>query len=87
MLLLTTPILTLVTISIITKNGFLTSIMLPLLIFIGAFPYLLDYHEQAKKWITTRTKERRIGPVGFIILAFGAMLQMISIIWQMAITY
>ena len=46
---------------------------------------LMDNHDYIEKLVNSEPKEKRIGPLGFILFVVGGFLQMISVIWQMAV--
>lgn len=63
----------------------LVGLFYPLLLLIFISSFLIDQPDFSEKWLNSATKEKRIGPYGFVIFVFGGLLQLISVIWQMAL--
>lgn len=64
----------------IFKNHILTALILPISIFILLFSTMFDEANNLKKWAILSINNKKIGPLGFIMLLIGNLLHLISII-------
>lgn len=85
MLALITPFFILLTLVLFSNSRILIGLIIPILFLIFLTSFLLDHPDYNEKWIIIKTKEGKIGPLGFLLIVFGNILQLISIIWQMSI--
>lgn len=83
MAILIAPIFIIMLIGMLLNIKVLISLFYPIILLLFIASYLIDHTDYSEIWLTNASKEKRIGPIGFIILFFGSMLQMISVIWQM----
>ena len=79
------PPLILVSIGVTLDIKLLTGLMFPILILSYALSFLIDHPEWMERWVLIRTKEGKIGPIGFILIVIGNLLQLTSVIWQMSL--
>jgi hypothetical protein len=63
-------------------NKICTALFVPLLIFNLVFATIFDEAEKLEKWASLSFNNKKIGPIGFILLLIGNGLQMISTIIQ-----
>lgn len=78
-------ILIFLTIGIILNIKQIVVLFFPILLLVTFFSLLIDHPDFYEKWILQKTYENRLGPIGFKLIAFGVLIQIISILWQMSI--
>jgi len=84
MFVLLTPLVFPLTLAILFNSKILIGLIIPIEFLVILITILIDHPEYNEKWIIIKTKEGKIGPIGFLLIVFGNLLQLISIIWQMA---
>jgi len=82
MTLIIISIFALLTFGLIFNLKILVALFFPVIFFMGFFSVLVDHPKYYEKWVLKKSSEGRIGPIGFIVLAIGAFLQMLSILIQ-----
>ena len=66
----------------IFKSSILGSLLFPASIFILVFTTLVDESHNLEKWTIVSINNKKIGPIGFIMLLVGNLMQLISVIVQ-----
>jgi hypothetical protein len=66
----------------IFKSKVIVSLLLPMSVFILLFITLFDESKNLKQWTIIVINKKKIGPIGFIMLLIGNILQLISVIIQ-----
>lgn len=84
-LLVISPLFILLTVAIFSNVKVISELMLPLVFLIILTTLLLDHPDWYEKWIIFKTKNGQISATGFLIIVFGNILQLVSLIWQMSI--
>jgi len=83
--LLSAPPFLLILIGFLFRIELLVGLSIPLLFLSSLTSILIDFPHLNEKWIIIKTKEGKIGPIGFLIIVLGNILQLISVVWQMSL--
>jgi hypothetical protein len=65
------------------ENKLLLSLTTPIVIIIMLISMIFDHPDYFEKFILNKTSDKKIGPLGFLIMVCGFLFQLTSIIWQM----
>jgi hypothetical protein len=71
--------------SLYTGSDKLAGFVFPSVIIMLFMSELIDNPERYEKWVLIKTTKSEIGPIGFLFIVFGNLLQLISISWQMIV--
>lgn len=78
------PFLTPLILGVFRGSKLMLALSFPSLIFVAALSSLIDSPKLYEALILRKAQEQKIGPIGFLITMWGTLLQLISVIWQMA---
>ncbi len=77
------PLVILLSLAIFFEIEALVGLTIPILSLVIFHSVLMDNSSQIENWLLMKTTEKRISPIGFILLLIGNVFQIISVIWQM----
>jgi len=83
MFLVMLPICSPVGFSIYFNNKVLIALLIPITILILASTIFIDHPTLFEKFVISKANDKKIGPIGFLLMIVGFSFQLISIIWQM----
>jgi multisubunit Na+/H+ antiporter MnhG subunit len=82
-LILFLPFTILMILALILRSKILFGLMIPITNIPMLLSMLIDKPDWYEKWIINKTNGGKISPIGFLLIVFGNVLQLISIFWQM----
>jgi hypothetical protein len=62
------------------------ALYLPFFILMLLFTTLIDHPKRIEDYVINKTNEKKIGPIGFLIMIIGFLLQLSGNIWQLLVT-
>ena len=83
--LLIIPFFVVITYGIFSQSRLIVGLTIPILLTLCLISSVLDLPNYYEKWIWIKTKNGGIGPIGFILILTGNLLQLINVIWQMSL--
>ncbi len=83
MLILFSPFFTLMALALTLRSKIIFGLIIPITQIPMLISILIDHPDWYEKWIINKTNGGKISPIGFLLIVFGNVLQLISILWQM----
>lgn len=82
-MLITMPLILLAILFLYTSNRIFFALFIPVIIFTVIESLIVDHTESVEKWIINATLNKKISPIGFVLLLIGNLLQVINYILNM----
>jgi len=74
------PFFCILTLALFYDFVFFSALVIPIIVFFSLVLIVLEDPGSFERWVIIKTKEKEIGPVGFILLFIGNLLQLIKIL-------